>query len=89
MYKAMEHKLWAQQHHKVKNFSMGDIVLWFPKGKREHTKKFKNWWFGMYKIKYCLPNNTVLLVNVDKFELDPTLVNINKIKKLLIFGSSS
>ncbi len=26
--------LWAQQNHKIKIFSMGDIILWFPKGKK-------------------------------------------------------
>jgi hypothetical protein len=29
---------------------MGDIVLGIPKGKNEHTRKFKKWWFGPYKI---------------------------------------
>jgi hypothetical protein len=33
--------LWVQQNHKIKTFSMGDIILWFPKGRKEHTKKFK------------------------------------------------
>jgi hypothetical protein len=27
--------LWAQQNHKIKIFSMGDIALWFPKGQKE------------------------------------------------------
>ena len=26
-----------------------------------------------------LPNNTILLVTVDKFDLDPVIVNINKL----------
>jgi hypothetical protein len=29
---------------------------------------------------YCLSNNNVLLVNIDKFEPNPILVNINKLK---------
>jgi hypothetical protein len=33
--------LWVQQNHKIKTFSMGDIVFWFPKGRKEHTQKFK------------------------------------------------
>jgi hypothetical protein len=33
--------LWVQQNHKIKTFSMGDIVIWFPKGKKEHTRKFR------------------------------------------------
>jgi hypothetical protein len=31
-------------------------------------------------IQYCLPNNTSLLVVVDKFDPNPILVNINKLK---------
>jgi hypothetical protein len=31
---------WLQQNHKIYIFSMGDIVLWFPKGKNEHTGIF-------------------------------------------------
>jgi hypothetical protein len=58
---------------------MGAIVLWFPKGKNEH-KYFKKWWFGSRKIKYFLPNSNVLFINIDKFELNPILVNINKLK---------
>jgi hypothetical protein len=37
--------LWAQQNHKIKTFFMGDIILWFAQGEKEHTKKFKNRWF--------------------------------------------
>jgi len=33
--------LWAQQNHKINIFSMGDIILWFPKSKKEHNEKFK------------------------------------------------
>jgi hypothetical protein len=67
--------LWAQQNHKIKTFSIGPTIMWFPKG-----KKFKKWWFGSYKIQYFLPNNTVLFINIEKFELNPILVNINKLK---------
>jgi hypothetical protein len=59
---------------------MEDTIFLFPKGRKEHTRKFKKWWFGLYKIHYCLPNNIVLLVNIDKFEPNPILVNINKLK---------
>jgi hypothetical protein len=24
--------LWAQKNHKIKTFSMGDTIFWFPKG---------------------------------------------------------
>ncbi len=40
--------------------------------------KFLSRWFGPYKIQYYLPNNTILLVNIDKF--DPNLVLVNTIK---------
>jgi hypothetical protein len=72
--------LWVQQNHKIKTFFMGDIILWFPKGRKEHIEKFKKRWFGPYKIQYHLPNNTMLLINIDKFEPNPILVNINKFK---------
>jgi hypothetical protein len=32
--------LWVQQNQKTKAFSMGDIGLWFPNGKKEHIEKF-------------------------------------------------
>jgi hypothetical protein len=80
--------LWAQQNHKIKNFSMGDIVLWFPKGKKEHTGIFLKWWFGPYKIQYCLPNNTILFININKFEPNPILVNINKLKHYQYLGQT-
>jgi hypothetical protein len=81
MYKAMEHNLMGSTKPQNKNFLyMGDIVFCFPKGRKEHIEKFFKWWFGMYKIQYCFPNNIVLLINIDKFETNPILVNINKLK---------
>ena len=59
---------------------MGDYVLWFPKGANVYTGKLRNKWFGPYRVQYLLPNNTVLLVTVDKFDSDPVIVNINKLK---------
>ena len=59
---------------------MGDYVLWFPKGANVHAGKLQNKWFGPYRVQYLLPNNIVLLVTVDKFDPDPVIVNINKLK---------
>ena len=59
---------------------MGDYVLWFPKGANVHAGKLRNKWFGPYLVQYLLPNNIVLLVTVDKFDPDPVIVNINKLK---------
>ena len=59
---------------------MGDYVLWFPKGANVHAGKLRNKWFGPYRVQYLLPNNIVLLVTVDKFDPDPVIVNINKLK---------
>jgi hypothetical protein len=42
--------LCIQQNHKIKTFSMADTILLFPKGRKEHTGKFKKPWFGPYKI---------------------------------------
>jgi hypothetical protein len=35
---------------------------------------------GPYRIQCCLPNNTFLLVTIDKFDPNPVFVNINKLK---------
>jgi hypothetical protein len=58
----------------------GDYVLWFPKGKKSHLGKFYRKWFEPYRIQYMLPNNTMLLVTIEKFEAKPMLVNVNKLK---------
>ena len=50
------------------------------KGANVHAGKLRNKWFGPYQVQYLLPNNTVLLVVVDKFDPDPVIVNINKQK---------
>jgi hypothetical protein len=34
----------------------------------------------MYRVQYVLPNNTVLLVTIEKFETNLILVNVNKLK---------
>jgi hypothetical protein len=33
-----------------------------------------------YKVQYVLPNNTMLLVTIEKFETNLVLVNVNKFK---------
>ncbi len=53
-------------------------MLWFPKG--EKSGKFKKRWFGFFRVQYFLPNNIVLIVSVNNFEPNLTLVNINKLK---------
>jgi hypothetical protein len=50
------------------------------RGRFQTAPKFQRWWFGPYKIQYCLPNNIYLLLTIDKFDLNPILVNINKLK---------
>jgi hypothetical protein len=52
----------------------------FPKGNKSHLGKFTRKWFGPYKVQYVLPNNIVLLVTIEKFEANPMLVNVNKLK---------
>jgi hypothetical protein len=54
--------------------------MWFPKGNKSHLRKFTKKWFGPYRIQYVLPNNTVILVTIEKFETNPVLVNVNKLK---------
>jgi hypothetical protein len=36
---------------------MGGIVLWFPKGRKEHIEFFFEWWFGL--IKYNIVSPTI------------------------------
>ena len=71
---------WVQTQGKPHQFRMGDYVLWYPKGANIYIGKLRNKWFGPYQVQYLLPNNTVLLVTVDKFDSDPVIVNINKLK---------
>ncbi len=47
---------------------------------KTHLGKFKKRWFGPFRVQYCLPNNTVLLVSINNFEPNPFLVNVNKLK---------
>ncbi len=60
--------LWSQQKNLEKQFSFGDYVMWFPKGNKSHLGKFTRKWFRMYRVQYVLPNSTVLLVTIEKFE---------------------
>ncbi len=54
--------------------------MWFPKGNKSHLRKFIKKRFGPYKIQYVSPNNTVLMVTIEKFETNLVLVNVNKLK---------
>ncbi len=72
--------LWNQQKNPEKQFSFNDYVLWFQKGNKLHLGKFTRKWFGLYRIEYMSPNNIVLLVTSEKFEINPMLVNMNKLK---------
>jgi hypothetical protein len=40
-------------------------------------------------VQYNLPNNIVLLINVDKFDPNPMLVNINKLKPYLPYDNNT
>ncbi len=51
-----------------KKFNFGDYVLWFSKGNKSHLVKFTRKLFGPYKVQYVLPNNTMLLMTIEKFE---------------------
>jgi hypothetical protein len=53
--------------------------MWFPKGNKSHLGKFTRKWFGPYIVQYVLPNNTMLLVIIEKFETNHVL-NVNKFK---------
>jgi len=55
-------------------------VLWFLGVVFKHAPKFRRQWFGPHIIQYCLPNNIILFVTIDKFDPNPVLININKLK---------
>ncbi len=55
-------------------------MLWFLGVVSKHVLKFQRQWFGPYMIQYCLLNNNVLLVIIDKFDATQVLLNINKLK---------
>jgi len=58
-----------------------EIMLYGFHGLSKHiTLNFRNDNFGPYKIQYYSLNNIVLLVTIDKFNPNPTLVNNNKLK---------
>ena len=71
---------WIETQGKSHQFRMGDYVLWYPKGANVYVGKLRNKWFGSYRVQYLLLINTILLVTIDKFDSDPVIVNINKLK---------
>ncbi len=52
----------------------------FPRAIETHNPKFQKQWFGPHKMQYCLPNNIILLLTINKFDLNLILININKYK---------
>ncbi len=64
-------------------------VLQFPNGQKMHLENFTEKWFGLYKIQFCLPNNIVRLVIVDKFDPNLILVNVNKLKHYQFFDDEA
>jgi hypothetical protein len=72
--------LWSQNRFIKTKFQFGDYVLWFLGVVSKDAPKFQRQWFGPYWIQYCLPNNTILLFTIDKFDPNTVLVNINKLK---------
>jgi hypothetical protein len=65
-----------------KKVEIWSSCIWFPKGQKTHFGKFTNKWFSLYKIQFCLPNNIMLLVTLDKFDPNLVLVILNKLKHL-------
>jgi len=63
-----------------KNIQFWHHVFWFPKCQKTNLGKYTNNWFGPYKIQLCLPNYIMLLVILDKFDLNLILVNVNNLK---------
>jgi hypothetical protein len=60
--------------------------IFLPKFLVKNTRNSNSGWFGPYRIRYCLPNNIVLLMTIDKLDLNFVLVNINKLKPYRFVG---
>lgn len=71
---------WANSSGPTHQSPLGDSLFWYPKGANIYLGKLKNKWFGPYRVQYPLPDNTILLVAIEKFDPDPIIVNINKPK---------
>jgi len=57
------------------------ILCFMVSQRRKNTYgQFKKRWFGPFRVQYCLPNNIIILVFVNKFEPNPVLINVNKLK---------
>jgi hypothetical protein len=63
-----------------KKFNLEIMSYGFPKEKKHIWANSRKIWFGPFKVQNCLPNDIVLLVFVNNFELNPILVNVNKLK---------
>ncbi len=72
--------LWSNNMYIETKFQFGNYVLWCLGVVSKHAPKFQRQWFEPYQIQYCLPNNIILLVTIDKFDPNLVLVNINKFK---------
>jgi hypothetical protein len=46
----------------------------------DYLGKCVHCWFGSYWILYLLSNNIILLIIVNKFDYNPIVININKLK---------
>jgi hypothetical protein len=68
---------------------IGRLCVVVFKGRKKHSGKFKCCWFGPYHVQYCLPNNTILLVNKDKFDPSRLLVNVNKLKPYFPYDNNT
>ncbi len=66
-------KMCSLKSFKYKSFLLGTLIMNTP-------RKFTNKWFGLYKVQYHLSNNTCLLVIIDKFDPNPILMNVDKLK---------
>jgi len=72
--------LWSQNQFNETKFQFGNYMLWFLRVVFKHVLKFQRWWFGPYRIQEYLPNNIILFITIDKFDPNPILVNVNKLK---------
>jgi hypothetical protein len=60
-------------------FPWGITCYGSQKPKKKHIGKFKKICSSPYWIQYYLPNNTTLLVTMDKFDPNLIIVNVNKL----------
>lgn len=64
------------------------MVIWYSKDLKICNTKFDALWHGLYRIQLALPNNIILLINEDNYNLYHIILNTNKLFEYKFTSSS-